>query len=88
MFYGVEFLFGDWSRCVHTHQCRLSPSCGHTMGKKQQEEFQLNKKDEKKVQKLNSQIEYHSSRGEKEEAEKLRSQIEKIIADGKKAAGF
>jgi len=52
------------------------------------EEFKLNKKDEKKVQKLQSQIEFHAIRGEKAEVEKLRSQIEKITADGKKAAGL
>lgn len=77
---------------MHSRKCFFSwrPPIVRRMPSKKEvtEEFKLNKKDEKKVQKLQSQIEFHAIRGEKAEVEKLRSQIEKITADGKKAAGL
>jgi len=38
----------------------------------------LNRKDNKKVTKLTSQVPYHEGRGEKEEVEKIKQQIETI----------
>eukprot|EP00546_Thalassionema_frauenfeldii_P011144 CAMPEP_0178911792 /NCGR_PEP_ID=MMETSP0786-20121207/9897_1 /TAXON_ID=186022 /ORGANISM="Thalassionema frauenfeldii, Strain CCMP 1798" /LENGTH=63 /DNA_ID=CAMNT_0020584289 /DNA_START=112 /DNA_END=303 /DNA_ORIENTATION=- len=48
--------------------------------KKQKEDiaFQLNKKDQKKVDKLEAQIPYHEARKETEHIEKLRKQIDGI----------
>eukprot|EP00551_Chaetoceros_affinis_P002842 CAMPEP_0203633810 /NCGR_PEP_ID=MMETSP0088-20131115/865_1 /ASSEMBLY_ACC=CAM_ASM_001087 /TAXON_ID=426623 /ORGANISM="Chaetoceros affinis, Strain CCMP159" /LENGTH=64 /DNA_ID=CAMNT_0050487263 /DNA_START=131 /DNA_END=325 /DNA_ORIENTATION=- len=45
---------------------------------KAEEEFKLNKKDQKKVDKLTSQIPYHEGRGNKEEVEKIKDQVAKI----------
>lgn len=60
------------------------------MGKKgvKEEEFVMDKKSQKKVDKLKSQLEYHKIRGEKDEAAKLQGQIETITAASRIAAGF
>eukprot|EP00563_Minutocellus_polymorphus_P015373 CAMPEP_0181057812 /NCGR_PEP_ID=MMETSP1070-20121207/20456_1 /TAXON_ID=265543 /ORGANISM="Minutocellus polymorphus, Strain NH13" /LENGTH=63 /DNA_ID=CAMNT_0023137263 /DNA_START=131 /DNA_END=322 /DNA_ORIENTATION=+ len=56
-------------------------------GKKQkEEEVTLNKKDQKKVTKLEAQIPYHEGRGDKEEADKIRQKIDAIWAKAKEAA--
>ena len=46
----------------------------------------VNRKDQKKVTKLEAQIPYHEGRGEKEEAEKIRQKIDAIWAKAKEAA--
>lgn len=56
------------------------------MGKKsavKDEDLKLSKKDERKVQKLSSQREYHAARNEKEEVAKIQSQIDKVWADAR-----
>jgi|EP00670_Eutreptiella_braarudii_P004794 hypothetical protein len=61
------------------------------MGKKnveKDEEVKLDKKQQKKVSKLQSEIEYHTVRGEKEEAAKKAIQVENIMAEAKKAQGL
>ena len=45
-----------------------------------------NRKDQKKVTKLEAQIPYHEGRGNKEEAEKLRQQIADIWDKAKETA--
>ena len=46
----------------------------------------VDRKDQKKVTKLEAQIPYHEGRGEKEEAEKIRQKIDAIWAKAKEAA--
>ena len=48
--------------------------------------FIANRKDQKKVTKLEAQIPYHEGRGNKEEAEKLRQQIADIWDKAKETA--
>eukprot|EP00588_Corethron_pennatum_P016150 CAMPEP_0194304216 /NCGR_PEP_ID=MMETSP0171-20130528/2001_1 /TAXON_ID=218684 /ORGANISM="Corethron pennatum, Strain L29A3" /LENGTH=62 /DNA_ID=CAMNT_0039055417 /DNA_START=96 /DNA_END=284 /DNA_ORIENTATION=- len=51
------------------------------MGKNKQQkavEVTLNKKEQKKVSKLEAQIPFHEGRGHKDEAEKIRQQIKTI----------
>ena len=45
-----------------------------------------NRKDQKKVTKLEAQIPYHEGRGDKEEADKIRQKIDAIWAKAKEAA--
>ena len=54
--------------------------------KKKEEEVQLSKKDQKKVEKLEAQIPYHEGRGNKEEAEKIRGQVAAIWQKAREAA--
>jgi transcriptional regulator with AAA-type ATPase domain len=55
--------------------------------KKQAEiEVTLSKKDQKKVDKLQSQIPYHEGRGESDKAEKLKEQIDAIWTKAREAA--
>jgi hypothetical protein len=54
--------------------------------KKVEEEITLNKKDAKKVSKLQSQIPFHEGRGQKEEVEKIKNQIEAIWTKTREAA--
>jgi len=59
------------------------------MGKPKQkveEDFTLNKKDAKKVSKLEAQIPYHEGRGNKEEVEKIKEQVAAIWEKAKEAA--
>lgn len=51
-----------------------------------EEEIVLNKKDAKKVGKLEAQIPYHDARGDKEKVEKIKSQIDAIWAKTREAA--
>lgn len=46
----------------------------------------VNRKDQKKVTKLEAQIPYHEGRGDKEEADKIRQKIDAIWAKAKEAA--
>lgn len=56
--------------------------------KKQQVEveFALNKKDTKKVGKLEAQIPYHEGRGNKDEVAKIKNQIDSIWTKARAAA--
>ena len=55
--------------------------------KKQAEiEVTLSKKEQKKVDKLQSQIPYHEGRGDKEQAAKIQEQIDSIWAKAREAA--
>mmetsp|Transcript_31172 Transcript_31172/g.41601 ORF Transcript_31172/g.41601 Transcript_31172/m.41601 type:complete len:98 (+) Transcript_31172:281-574(+) len=46
----------------------------------------INRKDAKKVSKLEAQIPYHEGRGNKEEVEKIRQQVEDIWAKAREQA--
>eukprot|EP00934_Nitzschia_sp_Nitz4_P001927 Nitzschia sp. Nitz4//scaffold36_size144017//57994//58287//NITZ4_003086-RA/size144017-processed-gene-0.77-mRNA-1//-1//CDS//3329549456//1927//frame0 len=50
-----------------------------------EEEITLNKKDAKKVAKLEAQIPYHEGRGNKEEVEKIKEQVAAIWAKTREA---
>lgn len=54
--------------------------------KQKEVEITLNKKDQKKVSKLEAQIPYHEGRGNKEEVEKIKEQIALIWEKTKEAA--
>ncbi|KAL7464547.1 hypothetical protein ACHAXS_004883 [Conticribra weissflogii] len=57
------------------------------MAKKQKEvEVTLSKKDQKKVDKLASQIPYHEGRGNLDEVTKIKDQIDAIWQKAKEAA--
>jgi len=53
---------------------------------KKEEEVVLNKKDQKKVSKLEAQIPYHQGRNNLEEVEKIKEQINAIWAKAREAA--
>eukprot|EP00527_Entomoneis_sp_CCMP2396_P002552 CAMPEP_0198137846 /NCGR_PEP_ID=MMETSP1443-20131203/1303_1 /TAXON_ID=186043 /ORGANISM="Entomoneis sp., Strain CCMP2396" /LENGTH=62 /DNA_ID=CAMNT_0043799407 /DNA_START=69 /DNA_END=257 /DNA_ORIENTATION=- len=53
-----------------------------------EEEFKLNKKDQKKVDKLTAQIPFHDSRGNKEDVLKINEQIASITLKARQAAGL
>eukprot|EP00557_Chaetoceros_sp_GSL56_P010332 CAMPEP_0176478354 /NCGR_PEP_ID=MMETSP0200_2-20121128/1139_1 /TAXON_ID=947934 /ORGANISM="Chaetoceros sp., Strain GSL56" /LENGTH=62 /DNA_ID=CAMNT_0017874281 /DNA_START=87 /DNA_END=275 /DNA_ORIENTATION=- len=58
---------------------------GGNKNKQKEEEVTLNKKDQKKVDKLTAMIPYHEGRGNKEEVEKIKQQIDDIWQKAKEA---